>query len=70
MMVGLAALGAILTAAGVSYLVRDMNVLARVICFFGGLCIGAIIGCAVFVEVFANPIKRKVCGVKDTRMLR
>ncbi len=32
--------------------------------------IGVFIATACFVECFANPITRKVCGVKDTRVLR
>jgi hypothetical protein len=60
---------AVLTAAAVSWLVWDMNWLARAICFAGGLGIGAFIGMALFLNVFANPITRKVCGVNDTRLL-
>jgi len=68
-MVGLILTTAILGAGVVSVLVADMNVLARLICFCGGLMIGAFIGMAVFVSAIANPIAKKVCGVSDTRML-
>lgn len=68
-MVALVVLGAVLAAAGCYYLARNANVLAKVLCLFGGLAIGAMIGAAVFLKVFADPIKRKVCGVSDTRLL-
>ena len=69
-MVALIAGVAILTAAAISWLVWDMNWLARLICFVGGLGVGAIIGGALFLEGFDKPIRRKVCGVSDTRLLR
>ena len=69
-MVGLILFSAIVTAGAISVLVANNNMLARIICLFGGLMIGAMIGMAIFVSGFANPIKRKVCGVSDTRMLK
>ncbi|GAA4454855.1 hypothetical protein [Novipirellula rosea] len=68
-MVGVILFSAIVTAGAISVLVADNNMLARIISLFGGLMIGAMIGMAIFVSGFANPIKRKVCGVSDTRML-
>ncbi len=68
-MVGLILFTAIVGSALVSVLVADMNPLARIICLFGGLAIGAFIGMAIFVSAIANPITRKVCGVSDTRSL-
>jgi hypothetical protein len=68
-MVGLIAACSLLTTVGIYLLVADDALLTRAICVLGGLMIGAIIGMAVFVSGFANPIKRKVCGVADTRTL-
>ena len=68
-MIGIILVSAIVTAGVISVLVADNNMLARIISLFGGLMIGAMIGMAIFVSAFANPIKRKVCGVSDTRML-
>lgn len=68
-MVGVIMLSALVTAGAISVLVADNNMLARVICLVGGLMIGAMMGMAIFVSGFANPIKRKVCGVSDTRVL-
>jgi hypothetical protein len=68
-MVALIGLGAVLTAAGCYYLVRDQILLAKTICLFAGLVVGAVIGGAVFLNVFEKPITRKVCGVRDTRLL-
>ena len=65
----LVGLGAVVTAGGVYYLVKDGNLLMKAICLFGGLAIGAMIGATVFLKAFANPITRKVCGVSDTRLL-
>jgi uncharacterized membrane protein YcjF (UPF0283 family) len=69
-MVAVIALFAIATAAGAYSIVANDNWLARVICVAGGLMVGAIIGGAIFLSGIEKPITRKVCGVKDTRMLR
>ncbi len=69
-MVGLAGFGAIATAIGVYTLVANDDLFTRIICVLGGVMIGAFIGAAIFLRVFANPITRKVCGVSDTRLLR
>lgn len=69
-MVALAGIVAIGTAAATYSLVANQNVLARLICAAGGLMVGAMIGLAIFLSGFADPIKRKVCGVSDTRLLR
>lgn len=68
-MVGIILIAAVLTASGVYLLVANDSILTRIICLFGGFMIGAMIGMAIFVTGFANPIKRKVCGVADTRLL-
>jgi hypothetical protein len=57
-------------AGGAYWLMANNNWLARVFGVIGGLVIGAFIGMVVFVELFDKPIKRKVCGVPDTRVLK
>jgi hypothetical protein len=69
-MVAVILAAAIATAAAIYALVADEDLFTRLICVAGGLMIGAIVGMAIFVSGFANPIKRKVCGVSDTRLLR
>ena len=69
-MVALIAVCIILTEIGIYFLVRNQNVLALVICLAGGVMIGGIIGMSVFIYGFADPIKRRVCGVSDTRTLK
>jgi hypothetical protein len=69
-MVALIAVCAIATAIGGYAIVANDNWLARVIMVAGGLMVGAFIGMSIFVSGIAGPITRKVCGVKDTRMLR
>ena len=60
-----------LPGAGVAYwLTANNNGLARFLGVIGGLVVGAFIGMMIFVEVFAKPITRKVCGVSDTRNLK
>lgn len=68
-MVSVIGLCALLTSGGVYAIVANNDILTRVVCGFGGLMIGAIIGMTVFLNVFANPITKKVCGVSDTRTL-
>lgn len=69
-MVGIIAISAIVVAAASYVMVANDNWFARLICVAGGLMIGAFIGMAIFVSGIANPIKRNVCGVSDTRLLR
>lgn len=69
-MVVVIGIAAIVTASAFYALVANDNLLTRLICVAGGLMVGAMIGMAVFLTGFANPIKRKVCGVPDTRALR
>ena len=57
-------------SGGAYWLMANNNWLARVLGVAGGLVIGAFIGMMIFVEVFAKPITRKVCGVADTRTLK
>jgi hypothetical protein len=69
-MVAVIGTGALLTALAGYALVANGNVLIRIICVAGGLMVGAMLGMAIFISGIANPIKRKVCGVSDTRLLR
>jgi hypothetical protein len=69
-MVGLISLAAAFCAFGTYLLVANDNLSTRLICVAGGLMIGAFIGMAIFISGIANPITRKVCGVKDTRNLK
>jgi hypothetical protein len=59
-----------LTEIGIYFLMRDEEAFVLGFCLVGGLMIGALIGMGVFLNLFANPITRKVCGVSDTRTLR
>jgi hypothetical protein len=61
---------ALSAAIGVFLLMANNNGLARLFGTFGGLVLGAFVGMMLFVEVFAKPITRKVCGVPDTRVLK
>ena len=70
MLVGLSLLGGIVTAGAFYLLVADDDLFTRLIVVAGGLMIGALIGSAIFLNVLANPITRKVCGVSDTRLLK
>jgi hypothetical protein len=69
-MVAVIATAAIAASAGCSLLVANKDLFTRILMATGGLMIGAFIGMAIFVSGFANPIKRRVCGVSDTRQLR
>lgn len=60
----------IATEIGVYLLLANQGTFVLIFCLVGGLMIGAMIGMAVFISGFANPIKSKVCGVSDTRTLR
>lgn len=68
-MVGVIALFALGTATGFYLLVAGDDLFTRGIVVLGGLMIGAMVGMSAFLSVFANPIKKKVCGVADTRTL-
>ena len=57
-------------AIGAYWPMGNGNWLARIFGVIGGFVIGAFIGMMIFVEVFAKPITRKVCGVSDTRNLK
>lgn len=69
-MVAVIAVCAIATAIGGYTIVANDNWLARLIVVAGSLMVGSIIGGAIYLSGIANPITRKVCGVKDTRMLK
>ncbi|NND95787.1 MAG: hypothetical protein HKN47_00490 [Pirellulaceae bacterium] len=69
-MMAVIGVAAIITASAAYAIVANDDLLTRSICTAGGFFVGAIIGMAIFVSGFANPIKRKVCGVSDTRLLR
>lgn len=60
---------AVPAAAGSYGLMAGDSWFARIFGVIGGLVIGAFIGMVIFVEVFAKPITRNVCGVSDTRQL-
>ena len=62
-------IGALLLAVGFFILVRDEDTLVKLLCTGTGLVVGAVVGGMVFEKVLEKPIVRKVCGVKDTRML-
>jgi len=69
-MVALIALCVVLTEIGIYFLLRNGDRIVLIFCLVGGVMIGGIIGMSAFVSGFANPIKRKVCGVSDTRSLK
>ncbi len=69
-MVAVIGIVAMVTASAFYALVANDDLLTRLICVAGGLMVGAKIGMAILVSLFANPITRKVCGVSDTRLLR
>ena len=69
-MVTLILLIALPAAIGVFLFMSNNNGIARVLGSIGGLVVGAFIGMMLFVEAFAKPITRKVCGVTDTRVLK
>ncbi|MGC1272548.1 MAG: hypothetical protein WBC44_02485 [Planctomycetaceae bacterium] len=68
-MVALIVLCILAIEIGVYFLLANAGGLVLFFGLVGGLVIGAIIGMSVFLSGFANPIKRKVCGVRDTRSL-
>ena len=61
---------AIPAAIAAFVLLANVNLLAQLLGAFGGLVVGAFVGMMIFVEAFAKPITRKVCGVADTRTLK
>ena len=61
--------GALVVAIGFFLLVRDEEGIVIALCTGTGLVIGAVVGGTVFQKVIEKPITRKVCGVKDTRLL-
>ncbi|MBD3676238.1 MAG: hypothetical protein HUJ26_22230 [Planctomycetaceae bacterium] len=56
-------------AGGAFVLLANSGMLVRLLGAFGGFIVGAFIGMMIFVEAFAKPITKKVCGVTDTRTL-
>lgn len=68
-MVALIAVCIVLTEIGIYFLLADKEKTVLIFSLLGGLLVGAFIGMAAFVSGFADPIKRKVCGVSDTRSL-
>ena len=69
-MVALIAISVIATEIGIYLLLAQRNAVVLAVCLVGGLLIGALVGMTLFVSGLANPIKRKVCGVSDTRSLK
>jgi len=69
-MIALIAICILLTEIGIYLLMANGNRTTLIFCLIGGVMIGGIIGMAAFISGFADPIKRKVCGVSDTRTLK
>lgn len=69
-MVGVILVCILLTEIGVYFLMRNSGVGMTLFVMLGGVVVGGFIGMALFVSGFADPIKRKVCGVSDTRTLQ
>ena len=65
----IAALG-LSAATGGFLMLSGSSVAVRSFAAIGALVVGAFIGMMLFVELCDKPITRKVCGVKDTRILR
>jgi hypothetical protein len=69
-MVALILLSIVATEISIYFLVRGQNAWVLGLCLVGGVVLGAFLGMAVFVSGLADPIKRQVCGVSDTRLLK
>ncbi len=69
-MLTLILLVALPAAIGAFMLMANNNGLARILGSIGSLVVGTFIGMMLFIEAFAKPITRKVCGVTDTRVLK
>jgi hypothetical protein len=69
MMIILGGTGLVLGAIGGYLLFRNGTFAQKAIMvpFCGGL--GGFAGLAIYISVLCEPIKRRVCGVKDTRTL-
>jgi hypothetical protein len=70
LMFSMIAIRAVLVAIGFFVLVRDEEGIVKALCTGTGLVVGAVAGGALFEKVLEKPITRKVCGVKDTRLLK
>ena len=64
------AIGFVLASVGAFLLMLDQKMWVKVVFSPIAGVIGIIVASAVFIMGFANPITSKVCGVKDTRMLK
>jgi hypothetical protein len=69
-MVALIVTAAVAASVGTYLLVANKDLFTRILMAAGGIMIGAFIGMAIFISGFADPIKRRVCGVADTRQLK
>jgi len=70
LMVALILVSAVTTSAGMYFLFGNDKLAVRILMTLFGVMVGAFVGMAIFLSAFANPIKRRVCGVNDTRRLR
>jgi hypothetical protein len=68
-MVILWVIGFVLAAIGAFFLFGNNALWVKIVFIPLTGVIGVLIASAVFVTGFADPIKRKVCGVHDTRLL-
>ena len=69
-MVTLWVVGFLLASVGAYFLLANARPGMRMIATPLAGIVGVLIASAIFLSGFADPIKRKVCGVKDTRVLR
>ncbi|HEV8002145.1 MAG TPA: hypothetical protein VGP63_19810 [Planctomycetaceae bacterium] len=69
-MIALWIIGFISAAIGAYFLFEQRPLGAKLVLVPIGGAIGVAIASVVFVEGLANPIRRNVCGVKDTRLLK
>jgi hypothetical protein len=69
-MVALIVVCILVVEIAIYFLLANQNTIVLALSLVGGLMLGAILGMIVFVSGVADPIKRRVCGVSDTRMLK
>lgn len=69
-MVAVILVGAVATSAGMYFLFVNNKLGVRLFMALFGVIVGAFVGMAIFQSAFANPIKRRVCRVDDTRRLQ
>ncbi len=69
-MVALWVIGFVSAATGSYFLFNQRPLGTKLVLVPIAGVIGVVIASVIFVEGFASPIERKVCGVKDTRLLK